>query len=194
MPNAVPWWASSLLSAALALGVAWVAIAFDRRKTVNQELIRKRIAIYEQMAPLLNDLFCFFRSVGAWKALTPPDMIAHKRTLDRLFHLYEPLFSRQFTRRYDQFIAAAFATFLDIGADAKLRASRLLIHQEWGDKWQEAWSDNFVDAADEQTSHYEFGRAYYALMDQFAVEIGVRRRRWLGGRLHAVQIWPFTSG
>jgi hypothetical protein len=38
----------------------------------NQKVIEKRIAIFDQIAPLLNDLYCFFMYIGHWKELTPP--------------------------------------------------------------------------------------------------------------------------
>ena len=186
MTNAVPWWANSLLSTMLAVMVAWLAISFDRRKTVNQELIRKRIAIYDQMAPMLNDLFCFFRSVGAWNNLTPPVMIDHKRALDRIVHVYGPLFSRKLTARYDRFIDLAFATYQGFGEPPRLKASLVRIREEWGESWQAGWDARFVETP-EQSSPYEFGQAYYALMNQFAVEIGARRDHWFAGRLSS---WP----
>ena len=193
MPNPVPWWANSLLSTVLAVLVAWVAISFDRRKTVNQELIRKRIAIYEEIAPRLNDMFCFLRAVGNWKDLTPPALIEHKRALDRLFNLYGPLFSERLLRRYNRFITVTFAATYAVGETSKLKAPWVLIRMEWGEAWPADWNKKFVEP-DEQSSHGEFGQAYWDLMDQFAIEIGAPRRHRFSGRWRRLRrLWPFRS-
>ena len=111
MQNAVPWWANPALSTILAIAVAWVAVSFDRRKTVNQELIRKRLGVYDSMAPKLNDILCFFFLVGDFRNLPPPVMIAHKRELDRTINVYLPLFSPALKARYDDFIRTCFLPF-----------------------------------------------------------------------------------
>ena len=36
---------------------------------------------------------CYLTFVGRWKQLTPPDVIALKRDLDRFFYPVAPLFS-----------------------------------------------------------------------------------------------------
>ncbi len=176
MPNQIPWWLSPVLSTALALVVAWIAIYFDRRKSLNQELIRKRIAIYDDMAPRLNDLLCFVRTIGRWKNLEPPAMVDSKRDLDRSFYLYGPLFSGRLSTRYHAFIDSVFAIYQGYGTAAKLRAPLARLKAEWGNSWDPAWDAFFADPTDE-TAPGEVDKNYAALMDQFAVEIGAPRRR-----------------
>lgn len=53
----------------------------------NQELIKARLQYFDQLAPMLNDLMCYLTFVGRWKELTPPDVIALKRDIDRLFYI-----------------------------------------------------------------------------------------------------------
>jgi uncharacterized membrane-anchored protein YhcB (DUF1043 family) len=65
MPN--PWWTAviaPLLTGILGVAAGYIAIRFDVKKVSNQELIKKRIAIYDEMAPKLNDLLCFFFALG----------------------------------------------------------------------------------------------------------------------------------
>ena len=175
----LPWWwtvfGAPLLTASLAAAGAWLAISFDRRKTINQELIRKRISIYDQMAPKLNDLFCFFRSVGPWKSLNPALMISHKRELDRMIHVYGPLFSQPLSDRYHAFIHTMFAMYQGIGEPAKLRAPRARLQMEWGSDWKSEWDSAFVERA-EPASDSALISAYDLLMQQFAAEIGSSRR------------------
>ena len=58
----------------------------------NQQLIKARLQYFGQLAPMLN-VMCYLTFVGRWKELTPPDVIALKRDLDRLFYPVAPLFS-----------------------------------------------------------------------------------------------------
>lgn len=177
MPEAVPWWANSLLSTLLALAVAAAAVSFDRRKTINQELVRKRIAVFEQVAPLINDMYFFLFSVGAPLALTPPEMVARKSELDRLIRLYAPLFSERLSHRYWYFIHAIFEMVGDWNEPAKLKVDLSTLKMGRSD-WPPEWDRMF---ASEGTDFGAFLHHYEALMDQFAVEIGARnwRLHWL---------------
>lgn len=91
-----PLWtliATPMLTGAIGIVAAFIAIRFDARKNVNQELIKKRISVYDSLAPKLNELLCFFLSRGSWKSLNPPLMIQRKRELDQAIYVYGPLFS-----------------------------------------------------------------------------------------------------
>lgn len=173
-----PWWPKEVFTLAfgalLSLGVAWVAIAFDRRKATNQELIKKRIEVFELMAPKLNDLLCFARCVGGWRTLSPGQMLRHKRELDRQFHIYDALFSKALARAYFNLIAGQyFATWLGSGLDARLRVTPARLKSEWGVNWDPAWDASFSTPED-ATQPEQIAAAYRALMNQFAVEIGAR--------------------
>ena len=45
----------------------------------NQKVIEKRIAVFDDLAPLLNDLYCYLMFVGNWKELKPNDIVQKKR-------------------------------------------------------------------------------------------------------------------
>ena len=66
---------------------------FEHFQWRNQRLIEKRIAIYDSIAPDLNDLLCYFTYVGCWKELAPPDVVALKRSIDKKIYLAAPIFS-----------------------------------------------------------------------------------------------------
>jgi hypothetical protein len=54
---------------------------FEHLQWRNQKLVEKRLSIYDDIAPLLNDNLCYFTYVGTWKTKTPPEVIASKRKL-----------------------------------------------------------------------------------------------------------------
>ncbi len=174
MPNQVVWWASPVLSALLALAAAWLAISFDRRKTINQELIRKRLAIYDEMAPRLNDILCFFFCIGRYRSLPPREIITHKRALDRAINLYAPLFSPALRRAYDGLLKYCFIAFAGgTGKPALIAADVDFLISEWGGDWQAAWTAGFVPRA-QAVDRDEVRLRYNALMRQFAAEVGAR--------------------
>ncbi|HVQ09801.1 MAG TPA: hypothetical protein VMS43_15335 [Allosphingosinicella sp.] len=154
------------------MAVAWIAISFDRRKTVNQELIRKRLEIYDDLAPRLNDLLCVFLCIGRFRSLPPEAVIAHKRELDRMIKVYGMLFSRELRARYDRFIKLAFVAFAGgAGRPALIAANVDRLKVEWGPGWQDAWASGFVAAAS-APKPAEIRARYDALMRQFAREVG----------------------
>lgn len=79
--------------AVLGIYIHRVTKRFEYLQWRNQKLIERRLAIYDDLAPQLNDLRCYFTYVGSWKELDPPAVVALKRTIDKKIHLAAPLFS-----------------------------------------------------------------------------------------------------
>ncbi len=101
------------------LAVAVLAALFSRalkraetRQWFSQKLVEKRIELLGTALPALNDLYCYFTWVGAWKELTPPEMLARKRSLDRLFRAYAPFFSPAATSAYGAGTSIRDAVFI----------------------------------------------------------------------------------
>ena len=88
----------------------------DQRLFTNQKLIEKRIAIYDEVAPMLNDLYCYYMYIGHWKDLKPGDVVLYKRKLDKTMYIYVPLFSEALFKEYNNLIHLFFATFQGDGA------------------------------------------------------------------------------
>ena len=183
--------AVSLLTpvALLLLGI-WVTRLAEQFKAVlwaNQKVIEKRISIYDEMAPLLNDLYCYFTFVGHWKELTPPEVVAIKRKLDKNIYINAPLFSADFRTAHFGFIHRCFETYVGPGLDAKLRTP---ISTQDGDRpraapggWKDSWDSMFSDLT-EWSSRVEIEEAYANLMSCFASELGIGLRR-AGNTSHA---------
>lgn len=179
---AVRWWWAPLLTASLAVVGGWIAVSFDRRKATNQELIKKRIEVYETLVPKANDLLCYFTCRGSWKTLTPDRVIAHKREMDRLAYVYGPLFSRHTIRAYHSFIHTCFKTFVGSGMAAHIRADVRYLKGEWKDSWRPEWDRLFVPAA-EAVDLKLLRSAYGSLLEALAQEIGASRSKFIGLQL-----------
>jgi len=161
-------WASAAVGL-FAITLGWrFAKAHERRQWRNQKLTEKRLGIFDATAPTINDLLCFWKEVGNWKELNPPDLVKSKRRLDKTVHVNEALFSDRFRSAYFDFIHACFKTFNGPGEDAKLRmkGKRDL------PTWQSGWENCFCADPADQTATEVVEEKYSCLMKMFAKEIG----------------------
>ncbi|HEY3620416.1 MAG TPA: lysozyme [Candidatus Sulfotelmatobacter sp.] len=165
-----------LLTSLLGLAVGYFGLRLDVRRTTNQELIKKRLEVYEKTVPLLDDLVCFFLSVGNWRTLEPPNVVGRKRELDRFFNIYAPLFSQDLFQRYQSFAICCFSTYHRVGSDARLRADINVVKENWGSDWNPSWDERFV-GSDATSSRWEVVTAYRELMSVFSKEIGTPTAR-----------------
>ncbi|MEU1972328.1 hypothetical protein ABZ477_11765 [Microbacterium sp. NPDC019599] len=158
---------------------AWIGIWIDRRKAINNALVAKRLAIYEEMMPQANDVLCFFVCVGDWRRLSPQVVLARKRTLDRLRHVYGGLFSKEAERAYDHFMEQFFVTRTGPGEDAKLKADPAYLRRQWGPSWRRAWDSALAYRKPMEATESKSGRAgqraaYRDLIAAFGRDIGAR--------------------
>lgn|SRR5215208_802424 len=114
----------------------------------NHKVTEKRLALFEEMAPLINDLLCYFRYIGCWKELKPSEVIEHKRALDRTAYVNQALFSEEFHTKYSNFMEACFLTYSGWGEDPKLltltdRRKGEALEAALGEKWDTSWDDKY---------------------------------------------------
>jgi hypothetical protein len=157
----------------LGIVVTRTARRIEDLQWANRTIVERRLEIYSELAPMLNDIFCFFMMVGDFHATSPPEVIQKKREADRTFFVNAPLFSRKFQERYTDFINTCFLQFSGIGRPALLRSSAAMQRAERNRQWDDQW-DSLFSNRDESSSVEEVARAYDALMDAFALEVGVR--------------------
>jgi hypothetical protein len=79
---------------------------FEQAQWANQKLIERRLSLYDELAPELNKLFCFYTWVGYWKDITPGDTIGAKRTLDKKVNIYRYLLGDDFYQHYQSLMAS----------------------------------------------------------------------------------------
>jgi hypothetical protein len=122
---------------------------FEHAQWSNQKLIEKRLSLYDELAPQLNKLLCFYTWAGYWKNITPKDTIDAKRMLDRTVNIYRYLLGDDFYQHYQLFIHTLFSTYTGPSHDAKIRS---VIRGTNGDRttdcnypWDKEWDKNFAD-------------------------------------------------
>lgn len=148
----------------------------EHRQWSNQKIIEKRLEVYEKITPQLNEMMCFFVRIGTWKEHAPTRIIDMKRDLDKIAHVYAPLFSPRFLETYNDFMSQCFATERGAGKDAQLRTEcehyRDAYVGSGSETWEERWDDCFT-GSEEAAEKKEVHRAYDRLLKRIAVEIGV---------------------
>jgi len=150
---------------------------FELLQWSNQKLIEKRIAIYDQVGPPLNQLYCFYSWVGSWKETSPADVLRLKRELDQKMYVYGHLFEGELLRAYQNFMHTLFETYQGVGVDAKIRS---VVRGPEGDRsthlseaWKPEWDTRFADPSRE-ASLAEVRSKYNTLIREFSQSWGVR--------------------
>lgn len=148
---------------------------FEHLQWGNQKVIEKRLAIWDQVAPLLNDLLCYFTYVGAWKEGMPTEMVKLKRQFDRIMHVNASLFPEDVLTKYNDFMGACFSTYGGWGRDAALRTQTLRRKQVAGDAWKPEWDVCFTPKED-CLDPSEIQTKYRVLVVTLASELGIGLR------------------
>ncbi|MGI9471750.1 MAG: hypothetical protein ACR2NZ_09480 [Rubripirellula sp.] len=150
----------------------------EHRQWSNQKVIEKRLEVYEKLTPFLNEMMCYFMRIGSWKEHDPTEIVDMKRDLDKIAHIYAPLFSPQFLQKYNEFMSQCFAMYRGAGKDAQLRTECEHYKEAYvGDEnddgaWQSEWSEYFT-GPDEAVDRNQVREAYQELVGVTAQELGV---------------------
>ena len=121
-----------------------------------------RSEIYKSVGGDLNDIYCYLSFVGDWKDLTPMDVIARKRAVDKAIFTYRPFFSKELLSTYEQFMTEAFVPYGAPGTDARIRSD---IETPDGDRrkhgtkgWRPAWEDRFTKERNKDAQREAYSR------------------------------------
>jgi hypothetical protein len=139
----------------------------------NQTVITRRLDIFGQVGPWLNQLLCFATFVGRWKEIPPLEAIGLKRKLDETMYANRLLFSDELFEAYREFMAALFAMYATTGADAHLRAP---VESKWGDRRKLPWWTERMEvlfSADNPGSMDDIQSAYVLLTERFRDDLYV---------------------
>lgn len=160
-----------LLLVALGVIINQAGKRVEHSQWVNRKLVERRLELHEQMAPKLNDIFCFFNLVGSFQDITPPMAIDLKRQLDKLFYTNKYLFSEGFGRDYLNLMDTCFEMFVATGQDARLRTPKDWHRDERTHRWKEEWAQCF-SGYEKVSAPEAINDAYERLMMSFAEELG----------------------
>jgi hypothetical protein len=162
--------------AGLGVLVARTSRRIEQVQWANQTVVTRRLDIFSQLAPGLNQLLCFATFVGGWKDIQPKQAIAIKRSLDESMYANRVLFSGQLFTAYHQFMTTLFAMYATTDADAHLRAP---IESQWGNRRNMPWWEDSMTAlfsAGNPASIADIQVAYDQLAQRFRADLYVTRQ------------------
>ncbi len=151
---------------------------FEHRQWSNQKVIEKRLEVYEKLTPDLNEMMCYFMRIGSWKDHNPTEIVDMKRDLDKIAHVYAPLFSPNFLDKYNEFMGTCFAMYRGDGKDAQLKTEShhyrdAFVGDEDDDgKWLAEW-DEYFTGEEEAVDRGKVRAMYQELVTVTAQELGV---------------------
>lgn len=143
---------------------------FEHLQWRSQKLTEKRLVIYDDLAPKLNELLCYYTYVGNWRDTTPLEVIAMKREIDKKIYLAAPLFSKSFFASCINFQDLCFETHTGWGNDSRLRTAFDRRRDAWLKGWNSEWEGCF---SNEPVDPDLVRKSYHHLMKEFSKEIGV---------------------
>jgi len=143
----------------------------------NQKVIEKRLEIYDEIAPKLNMLLCFYTWIGDWKEISPDDVMRAKRELDKALNIYRHLFDDNVYSSYQSYAHLLFEHYVGAGMDAKFLTT---IIGPGGDRsghcsydWNKEWNDSFSIKDVPQIN--DVRESYYDLMNNLKASIGLSK-------------------
>lgn len=173
---------SAVSAAATPIIVAVFGWLLTRRQSRSELLLKARIDYYRDIMPDLNRLMTYMMFIGAWRDMTPLEVISLKRRLDACFYVAAPLFSPPVTRAYEVFMKQCFVPFGQWGADALIRSSPYRRRVSWNatDPWDPEWGRLFElqeDEAIEAAALETLRSAYDALVSALVTDLNINRAR-----------------
>jgi hypothetical protein len=165
--------------AGLGFFVARTGRRLERVQWANQTVVTRRLEIFGQVAPKLNQLLCFATFVGGWKEIDPLKAIGLKREIDETMYASRVLFSDALFAAYQDFMAALFAMYATTDADAHVRAP---VASKWGDRrnmtwWHDSMASLF--STGQAGDMDEIQAAYIKLGERFRDDLYVTHQRML---------------
>src|SRR5271165_444524 len=157
-----------IMTGVLGIIIVRMGTRLDVSKQLHQELLRKRLQLFEEIAPKLNDMLCFFQAIGHWAELNPDEVIKRKRAVDRSIQVNRYLFRSDFWDAYRRFEQAHFEMYAAVGQPAKLRLDMPHIRERVGDAFKNEWTPS---VSSKLGHHGEQQQRYEALMEILGREI-----------------------
>lgn len=133
----------------------------ETTRHLHQRLLSRRLDVFEEVAPKLNDIHCFYQAIGHWAELSPDEIIRRKRAVDRVLQVHRYLFGSEFWGAYQRFERAHFEMFAAVGQHARLRLDAPHMRARMGDQFKSEWTGA---ASAVNGSHQEQRAEYDSLM------------------------------
>lgn len=158
--------------ALVVLGLIAKAIAtkHEKRLSLNDKIIEKRVSVYEKIGRDLNDIFSYVVRVGDWKSFTPIEILEKKRTVDKEMYVNRPYWSDEAFSSYISLTTFLFEVYSGAGQNAKIKGDiqKFKSLPNWDESWESYFSSNQVNSK-------EAWKRYRFLMSKLGSEFGFQK-------------------
>lgn len=103
--------------------LVWLGFLVQDSLGSKDRLVDKRLEVYDQVGPTLNDIYVFIERVGHYKDLKQEDVVQRKRQADKTIYSTQAIWSPQLITAYKSYTDEAFETWIAEGVDAQPRQS-----------------------------------------------------------------------
>jgi len=156
----------------------------ESNKLNNQRIIEKRLEIYDDVVPKLNDILCFHCYIGNWKDISSKEIINLKRMLDKKINIYSPLFDDDLVNKYNLFIKCYYEINNGWGKDAKIK-SLYDRREEFSNVWSEEdrllFSEAYIKSTSinnyENTNISEKKKVYFDLVNCLSSSLEIMKSK-----------------
>ncbi|BAM88750.1 hypothetical protein S58_27440 [Bradyrhizobium oligotrophicum S58] len=134
----------------------------------EEQILAEKQKIYAELGRRLNIIYIYIADVGDFRSYTPPGVVEKKRESDRQFFMYRPYWSDMTEQRYNEYMKAAFLTYVGAGMPAKINAfksEKVAAYDVDKLKWDPTWDTYFTEQADS-----EIATKYYALVSSLLAD------------------------
>jgi hypothetical protein len=127
-----------------------------------QRVVMKRVSLWSELAPNLNDIYSYLLYVGKWKEFDASVIVKKKRECDKIVYSDRFYLSDDFFSAYDDFMKFSFKTENGLGVDAKPNTTLL---------GRPAKDEDLISGRDQSEDVH---RAYFKLQAVAAYELNLR--------------------
>ena len=130
----------------------------QKRIDIEDKLVEKRIAVFDEVAPEYNDLLTYLLYWGPWQKVSPVEIIAKKGQLDKKIYIYSWLFAGDIVGAHNELMSVCFRMRPNEGLPLVIRSAAGSRRGAPG--WDPAWDQMFTGEdsrarAPQITSAYE---------------------------------------
>lgn len=168
---------TTVFTALLTIGILYYGNKIENSKWKNQTLISKKIELYDNMMPKLNDILCYFNQYGTYKDYTPLEIIKLKRELNKTFYTNKSFLPKSLQKEYIKFIDTLCFEPYGGSWDSRLRMNavynrRGYIEQHGDSLWNEQWNKKLFTG--EKSDRITISKSYDKIMTLFVDDIDLK--------------------
>lgn len=147
-----------------------IATNHEKRLSLHEKIIEKRVGVYEVIGKDLNDIFTYTVRVGNWKDFTPVEILDKKRKIDKEMYVSRPYWSDEAFSSYILLTTYLFEVYTGTGQNAKIRGEteKFKSLPNWIKNWEGYFSSDVFDSK-------EAWKRYRNLMSKLGGEFGFQQ-------------------